>query len=61
MVEDFAKTAAMANATGGTCVASPKAAHIATTAYGLQAPRKPTHTATDSYGEEAFVCLNYTQ
>lgn len=53
MVEDFAKTAATANAAGGTCVASPKAAHIATTAYGLQAPRKPTHTATDSYGEEA--------
>lgn len=49
----MAKMAAMANASGGTCVASPKAAHMATAAYGLQAPRKPIHTATDNYEERA--------
>lgn len=54
MVEDLASTAAMANASGGTRVASPKAAHMATTAYGVQAPRKPMHTAIDSYREEKF-------
>lgn len=47
--------AARANASAGTRVASPNAAHMATTAYGLQAPRKPIQTATDSYGEEAFT------
>lgn len=52
MVEDLASTAAMANASGGTRVASPKAAHMATTAYGVQAPRKPIHTAIDSYREK---------
>lgn len=50
IVEDLANTAARANASGGTRVASPKAAHMATAAYGLQAPRKPIHTATESYG-----------
>lgn len=58
MVEDFANTAATANASGGTRVASPKAAHMATAAYGLQAPRKPIHTATDSYGEETFTHIH---
>lgn len=60
MVEDLAKTAARANASGGTCVASPKAAHMATAAYGLQAARKPMHTATDSCGEEAVAHVQRT-
>ena len=52
MVEDLAHTAARAKAVGGTFVASPKAAHMATAAYGVQAAKKPIHTATDSYGKE---------
>lgn len=52
--------AARANASGGTCFASPKAAHMATAAYGLQAPRKPMHTATDSCGEEPFTRIYST-
>lgn len=58
MVEDLANTAARAKAAGGTCVASPKAAHMATTAYGDQAARKPMHTATDSCGEGAFTHMH---
>lgn len=54
----MAKMAARANASAGTRVASPNAAHMATTAYGLQAPRKPIQTATDSYGEEAFTHIH---
>ncbi|TNN73271.1 hypothetical protein EYF80_016434 [Liparis tanakae] len=55
IVDVLASTAARANASGGTRVASPKAAHMATTAYGVQAHRKPMHTATDSCGEETHA------
>lgn len=46
MVEDLANIAGMANAIGGMLSMCPKAAHIDTTAYGLQAARKPMQTAT---------------
>lgn len=60
MVEDLAKIAASANAVGGTCSLALNAAHMATMAYGLQAVRKPMHTATESWnGNTAVIHIIY--
>lgn len=53
-MEDLAKTAARAKAMGGTVAGSPKAAHMATTAYGLHAVRKPMQTATESWKTQKY-------
>lgn len=45
----MANMAGSANARGGMASTGPNAAHMDTTAYGLQAARKPTQTATLSW------------
>ena len=52
MVEDLASMAGKAKARGGMASTCPKAAHMDTMAYGLQAAKNPMQMATLSYREE---------